>query len=330
MSRAARVFAVLSAVACLVGVSCGGDDDPAGEGGGGGGGQDIAKVSMALTGGVDFENGSVVAALLPDPTNDTVELDQSATTLSLEPGGSEILPLEITNPEAADTQVEAVLLQFEESDGHIHVTVEGSEQENETIELPFTIDDGICDALCNEVVQLKLKQAVQMTDGTISEHLERTLELDCSDDGDPDQCESEEPDPEQPGGSDEPDAGSGSGSSGASVTRANNFATALIGVNNAACSCAPFTGSPCDAIYPRAEIDCIKDAITAATDAESVNGVNALTGTLQGLTQECMLCDTVACPTSLLADELANLPMELADAIHECTGPLPPEPPETM
>jgi hypothetical protein len=320
----------LGAIACLIGVSCGGDDDPATEGGGSAGGnQDIAKVSMALTGGVDFENGSVVAALLPDPTNDTVELDQSATTLQLEPGGASILPLEITNPDSADTQVEAVLLQFEGADEHIEVSVEGSEDETETFDLPFTIDDGICDALCNAVVRLKLKQAVRMTDNSISEHLERILSLDCSDDGDPDECESDEPAPRPPSGSGGADAGTSSGgSSGASVTRANNFATALIGVNSGVCmSCAEFGTSPCDAIYPRDATDCIKDAITAATDTESVNGINMLTSTLIGLTSDCSRCDTTTCPTSLLADQLASLPMELGDAIVECTGELPPTPP---
>ena len=337
MSRAERVVLVFGAAACLgmAGLSCGDDDGGATEGGGtGSGDQDIAKVAMALTGGVDFENSSVVAALLPDPDNDTVELDQSATTLSLEPGGgAQLLPLEVTNPDSADTQVEAVLLQFEGADEHIEVEVEGSEDENETFELRFTVDAGICDELCNDVVRLKLAQAVRMTDGSISEHLERMLSLDCSDDGDPDACEeSDEPKAGSSGGSDEPDAGGGSsGGSGEAAKRADSFAMALIPANAGLCtSCTELGGvAACDAIYPRSSITCLKEAITAATDGESVTAINDLTTTLMTVRAACSVCDMTQCPTTILGDAVDDFPAALHDAFLECAGgSLPPAQPD--
>jgi hypothetical protein len=328
MSRAERIV-VLSAVACLTfsSWSCG-DDDGGGEpkegGGGGSDEQKIEKVAMALTGGVEFENGSIVAALLPDPDNETVELDQSATTLRLEPGGAEILPLEVSNPDSADSQVEAVLLQFEGADEHVQVEVEGSEDETETFNLPFSIDAGICDALCNEVVRLKLLQAVRMTDGTVSKHLERLLDLDCSDDGDADACEEDDAPRAGSSGSNPPGGGGSSGGGDSAIRRADTFASALIGANNGLCMC--MGTSPCDAIYPRDSLDCIKDEITGATDSESVNGINMLTNTLVGARSACSACDMTTCPASLLADGLAGLPTDLGDAILECAGgTLPPE-----
>ena len=91
-----------------------------------------------------------------------------------------------------------------------------------------------------------------MTDDSISEHLERVLELDCSDDGDPEACESDEPAGEP---ADNPDAGTGPG--GSTSARADAFASALIAANTGLCtSCPELGGSPCDAIFPRASITC--------------------------------------------------------------------------
>ena len=75
----------------------------------------------------------------------------------------------------------------------------------------------------------------------------------------------------------------------------------------------------------------MKEAIAAATDAESVNGINGVTNTLNGVRSACASCDMTTCPTSLLADELANLPTALADEILACAdGTLPPEAPAGM
>lgn len=330
MSRAERVVAVFGALGCLIGLSCGGDDDPAAEGGGSSSGQDIAKVAMALTGGVDFENGAVVAALLPDPSNETVQLDQGSTTLSLEPGGAEILPLDVTNPDASDTQVEAVLLQFEGADEHIEVTVDGSTDAMESFELDFTVAADICDALCNEVVRLKLMQAVRMTDGSVSEHLERLLELDCSSDGDADACEGAKPMTEPGGGTEQPDGGSGGGPDSATVAAA--FASALVGANGGLCKCAGFSADPCDAIVQYEAITCIRMAIEAAAgDTDVASAVSALQATLLQATSSCGACDATACPATLLSDGLDSLPSALAADILDCAGgTLPPEPPAAM
>ena len=327
MGRGERWLAIGGALACVGALSCGDDDAQKGVTSGG---QNVAKVAMALTGGVDFENGSVVAGLLPDPDNQTVHLDEASTTLSLAPGGADILPLDVMNPDAADTPVAAVLLQFEGAKEHVEVSVDGSAMEMETFELPFTIGDDVCAGLCDALTRLKLLAAVRMSDDSVSEHIERLLQIDCRSAGDHSACEAApSPAVEKPAtGAGQPRDGGSSSSGGSSpTTLATTFAGALTGANSALCPCAGFSASPCDALVPNAAIKCIRGAVeAAAADTAVTAAINTLTSALTMATADCRSCNAAGlCPATLFADALADLPKALADEILVCAGgTLPP------
>ena len=159
MKSAARI----AAVALLFAVACG-DDDPAEDGNSD---ERTAKVVAAsLTSNVTFENGVVTLGAIPDPSAESVKLSQENQSSSLAPGDSEILALEVDNPDQDEDPVAATLLQFEDDEDH-HIEVPFSDENDagmgaDGISIPFKVDSNVCDKLCNKRFTINLIQAVKL------------------------------------------------------------------------------------------------------------------------------------------------------------------------
>lgn len=200
-----RSLVVIGMLIAAVAAACGDDDDDTS----GGGERSLAE---ALTSGVKFDHGVLRGRPLPgsDSGGERVRLLIDAATLRLAPGQESTMTLDVANPDEDDEPMDSVLLQFEDSDSHIEVARDddnvsrpdaGAGDGDLHVELPFSVDDDICEQLCNRRYSSLIIMAVTLADGSVSRHEERAIELDCSRHGDPDRCDGE---PQRP----RPDAAS--------------------------------------------------------------------------------------------------------------------------
>jgi hypothetical protein len=143
--------------------------------------------AQQLTIKMEIPNSQAREGAIPDPTAGTVSLMPSTGTVMLAPGApASILALDVDNPDEDSNPVGATLLQFEgDDDNHIHA--DGSVADG-TLETMYSVTDDACDGLCAKVYTFTMYQAVELEDESVSETIERTIELDCRDDGDPDLC----------------------------------------------------------------------------------------------------------------------------------------------
>jgi hypothetical protein len=181
----------------------------------------------ALTRAMKFERGETDQGGIAtfDPSLGSVSLLPDEMQLDLAGGVASLVGFEVEGLADGD-EVAATLLEFEDAEEHIRVPVEnggdagaGSSQ----IENPFTVDDDVCDYLCNQVFTVQLSFAIELADGKVSPKRSITLELDCRDDGDEALCGAGDGDGDGDGGGvgdgggdgdgDIADAGEDSGSS---------------------------------------------------------------------------------------------------------------------
>lgn len=259
-------------------------------------------VAAALTAGIDFEQGTVRLAVLPETTNDDLVIEQDDEAVSLEPGTVSLLSFSVDNPDEEEDAVAAVLLQFEDDeDQHIEVTLEMLDAAS-SFEVPFTVDSNICNNLCNAKFDLRLLQKLKLQSGAIGRIARRTFSLDCTARGFEDLCESADDKPDAGGDGDGDTAGDGDGdTTSGSTTLAGQFNNNVTMLNRLLCTCAGTPGTHCDTDWLNAEEQsCAFEAITA--DAASTN-VSRLSGGLATLVDGAMICDPTTVFALALPDE---------------------------
>lgn len=154
------------------------------------------SVIEALERAMKFDNGEPRQGDIATFDSDTgnVTLDPSASELELAGGVASLLGFEADGLEDGD-EVTATLLQFVGSENHIRVPVEEADASTagtQPIENPFTVDDDVCEFLCNRVYTAELSFAAEIDDKT-TRKATITLVLDCREDGDEALCDSDEP-----------------------------------------------------------------------------------------------------------------------------------------
>ena len=187
----------------LLACGCGGDaGKPAASG------AEKQAVAQALTDGISFTGGVRLMGLIPAATANDVTLVPNQVSLVLMPGDPPtLMSLGFDNPDESTDPVAAVLIQFDGADNHIEVprkaadagaadagaadagAVDGGVNDNQ-VELQFTLDDTVCDSLCNKVFELNMLQAVTLKHGGVSKPKTRALMLDCTKKGDAKFCAS--------------------------------------------------------------------------------------------------------------------------------------------
>jgi hypothetical protein len=305
----------------LVVVGCGDDDDADS----GNAARTAKVVAASLTSNVVFADGTVELGDIP-ASDSSASLRQEDQVLSLAPKTAQILALEVVNPDEEDDPVVATLMQFEgDEEKHVEVPKDsggdaGTEGE---ISIAFEVGDEVCAKLCNDTFTITMIQAVKLSSGKISKHLERVIKLDCSEDGDPDLCEKDDK-PSSGGKGGTSSGGSGKGGAGGSTgptTIAEEFARAL-GTNNLAlCKCAEFgmtTGAACASLVPQPAVACIRDHLAEAIDSESAPVITTLYDDLVAAMSSCSACDLTACDPNLVADALPMLSEEKRSQFEVC------------
>lgn len=184
-SKAWLVYATCLICAALVG--CKDDDSSPTDA------SSATAAAEALTKAVSFENGELVEGLMPPGTESDPTLlplpgdpvgpgDTALMSFDLDPGGSGDVVALIQFTGATDH------FSVDASSGSDAGAADGGVGSGGHVELKFTIDESVCENLCAKKYEIKVKQAVKLPNGKVTEHVTGTITLDCSDDGDPDLC----------------------------------------------------------------------------------------------------------------------------------------------
>lgn len=145
------------------------------DGGSGGGATNVAQ---RLSDSVAFRLGQLIPEGLPEPTDDVVDLVELGPATLLTPGGTELLAFEVDDPEGRG--VAATLLQFGDEDSHLRGEVEESGGSTTTVvENVLEVDADLCEGLCDGVLSIAAKLAVELQGGKISVPQALEIALDC-------------------------------------------------------------------------------------------------------------------------------------------------------
>jgi len=181
---------------CLLGCSGGGGNKlPAAD--------TPSAAAQALMRSLVIAGGQVKHGGLPDASNQIATLIPQATD-PMVPGNSTLMPLDMDNPEQATNPGQSLLMQLQGASDHFEVPVTASTDGPSQLDFQLTTKADACKDLCNKLFTVALTEAMQMKDGTVTEHAMHDLQLDCRKSGDAARC----------GGSSSPSKGA-AGKSGA-------------------------------------------------------------------------------------------------------------------
>ncbi len=133
---------------------------------------------------VSLKIGMLIESGLPDPTDGSVSLVDLGPAVILQPESVELLGFEVSDPE--DRDVVATLLQFEGASSHIRAEIE---EQGNLIENELNATGELCDGLCDGVLTVTARIAVELEDGAISEPTDVDLAIDCRGNDDQAACE---------------------------------------------------------------------------------------------------------------------------------------------
>jgi hypothetical protein len=296
-------------------------------------------VAEALTSGAKFDGGLIKSGLIPKATAEDVDITQDDPPLELAPGDSALMSLNVENPEQDDDPVVATLIQFDGSDDHVEVGVGdadggvadgGVADASGSIETSFQLDGDVCKSFCNKKFAVKMFQAVKLHGGGVSEKIERSFNLDCTLDGDPDLCPKD--DKGDKGGDDGDDTGDdGDDEPSKPTARSATLTSAMAAFNRASCvDCDGKSQAYCPtAPFPKDTVDCVAKQIDdngddatvrgwASCVASGLAGVNGTGGAALTCKQS---CGDDACSASAFATaaEACNaLPDDVQSGIDAC------------
>jgi hypothetical protein len=125
------------------------------------------RVVRALIDHLRIEGGVVNLQPIPPTTDGTVNLLSDTPFEPLEPGEGGLLPFTQDNPNADDDASSAVLLQFGDDDRHIEVPVSRSVGEMDALSFAYSLDEEVCEELCNRRYTIALSAAIKLQSGGI-------------------------------------------------------------------------------------------------------------------------------------------------------------------
>jgi len=152
---------------------------------------EAGSVATALTDAVQFEGGTVIDGAIPATTDEDVTVAPLDETVIMSPGSSNIMAIEIENPEGDADPVIATLVQFRGESRHIEVQARDQTAEAQTrvrVDNAFEVESDVCDQLCNETFFVTVTEVALLESGAVGASATRTIELDCNDAGDADLC----------------------------------------------------------------------------------------------------------------------------------------------
>lgn len=180
-----------------------------------------ATVSTALLGNVGFEDGEVVDGEAKASTTGSVLIEPVFETVIVAPGTSNILAVEVENPDESSDPVASTQIEFQTNKGHVLVNAStkraisqrraggaadagtpdmadgGVPMEAEgdgtlsLIENAFSVGQDVCDGLCNAFHSIEVHESSVLESGEVGVRSLRQLVLDCRDSGSADKCTDE-------------------------------------------------------------------------------------------------------------------------------------------
>lgn len=197
MKRALVLFA-LSSAACAAGCA----DD--------GGGTTASPASEALLESMDFGDGMKVDGEGAPSTRSDVVITPVVQTVIVSPGTSNVLAIDIDNPDEDSDPVVVTQVELQTDKGHFEVGVQGKTLGGQQrtgdagvpdagtepaaagaqirIENHFEVAQGVCKNLCNTFHSVEVHESAVLGGGEVGARALRQLVLDCSGAGDPARC----------------------------------------------------------------------------------------------------------------------------------------------
>ena len=145
--------------------------------------------AVSLTNALKANNPNAETITGQFPGDITGATDQGSITAG--PGETISISTRASSPEDPDDPVVASLVWMEGSNSFISLPSSGADSnENDTLQNSFTVDQSVCDNLCNIVHQVKCYEAAQTASGTITAANLTTVVLECTGAGNPAECPS--------------------------------------------------------------------------------------------------------------------------------------------
>lgn len=140
----------------------------------------------ALIDGVSFSGAMLIKRDLPEPSTSDVSLVPLVSVVELEPFAATLMPLNVEPPEAR-ARVAATLIQFEGYGEYLRVPAP-EPGADASIDNPLEVAPNICALLCNSIHEVRVLQALELDDGSVTEPGEVIARLDCRSAGKPEYC----------------------------------------------------------------------------------------------------------------------------------------------
>ncbi len=159
--------------------------------GGGGSGSSPAAEQMSESAG--FVGSDQISGEMPEPTATGVTVtpvggSSGEPSVSIQPGETIDLRIEIDNPDESSDPVVATLIRFGDAGEYFEVPIMQSSASGSYIGNILSVASDACDGLCDTEHEVVVFEAVLLESGQVSKSSRRTIVLDCTRDGDPKAC----------------------------------------------------------------------------------------------------------------------------------------------
>jgi hypothetical protein len=159
-----------------------------GDGKGEGGNASGSQAADDLNQGANFTGGQQVSGQLPEATATEVTVTPAGErSISVTPGETVTLELDVDNPNQADDPVTTILVRFGDADQYFEIDKMSSQGEGRVVNT-LSVASDVCDGLCDTTHTVTVFEAAKLASGEVSEPGQRTLQLDCTEHGHPDAC----------------------------------------------------------------------------------------------------------------------------------------------
>ena len=126
-------------------------------------------------------------------SSDAVIRPQEEVAVTMAPGGSGGIGIQVDNANYEANPVRYVVLWVEGANGHVRIPIDPEEAaqagEGAIYRADFDVPPEICAQVCNQDIQLRCHKAAMTADGSITASNVALVDLQCSGSGDPAACE---------------------------------------------------------------------------------------------------------------------------------------------